>query len=183
MTAEKDANAVDIIGRFGTPDAEWTADYPWTRYRGPQPWPCPGDWLLDEPEGTIIRWIRYPDVGEGHGTASVVDRKVLDHDGISDHRAEEAWLSCEDIADSMREETQKWTLEIKNTEVFSRVEPDFDELLGAVAEALGLFGVGGDWQAVDPTTGRLPPEQRRERTIERRKESNESLDAFGGDSE
>jgi thiamine pyrophosphokinase len=178
-----EANARDIAGIFDRPDAEWTAEYPWTRYRGPDPWPCPGAWLLTEPEGLYVRWIRYPEVGIDHGTTSTVDTEVLDYGAVDDHRAEEAWLIGDDIADSIREETIKWTLEVDNTEVFARVEPAWDDLMAAVAEALRRFEADEEWAAVEPESGRLPPEQRRQRELEQRKASNQSLGEFGGDDE
>jgi hypothetical protein len=43
---------------------DWTDEYETTTYRGPQPYPVPGAWVLGMVEGDGIGWKHFPGVGE-----------------------------------------------------------------------------------------------------------------------
>jgi hypothetical protein len=138
--------------------------------------------VINEPEGLANRWQRYPGIGEGQGTDyDVLQALDEDYDAYNDARAEDAFLIGDDVGDSIRDESIRWRLSIANETVFRRVEPEWCDLLAACAEALSKYANGGDWQAVAPDTGALPAEEQREREIERRKESNQSLSDWGSD--
>lgn len=173
--------------RFDPPEAAWTDEYEWTRYRGPQPYPVPADWVLRIVEGDGIGWYRFPGLGEGLAK----DTEVRDVLGIGDDyedalaEADEAWLDYKIVeagGDGFDPEpdTVEHTLTIAGETVFRRVDPDRDDLMAAVAETLSKFTNGAEWRAVEPSTGRLPDDLKREQELERRRERNASLDGFGG---
>lgn len=173
---------------FGNPEAGWTDTYDWTRYRGPQPYPCPGAWVLGLVEGDGIGWRRYP---EHNGDAHEHDDDVLDEidaDDVGEVRgdATRATLINELVEFSQRdpdETSVEHRLSIAGEDVFRRVDPTTEDLFGSVAEALARFDAGeavaefaGD---VEPTTGRPPAGVQSQREIERRESENRSLEAFG----
>lgn len=167
------------MSRFGEPDAEWTDDYPWTRYRGPQPYPCPGDWVLGAPEMLAYGWYFYPDIGRQNETDNdVADAFGQNYDGYNDALEGRAFLIAEDTADSIREETISWRLSIDGEDVFERVEPDSEDLWATVAEILQRYSDGVDYDDLAPESGRLTQAERREQQLEARKESNQSLGDF-----
>jgi len=175
----KEQHRVDTIGRWDPPEAEWAEEYDWTRYRGPAAYPCPGAWVLDEPEGLAYSWLWFPEIGEDYGTESSAFDD-LEYSSIDSYREARAFLIGEDVAESLREEEIEWTLSIDNVDVFVRRDLEQDELMGAVAEVLSRYP-DGDWRDVTPTAGSPPPEVVRERELEQRREENESLDDFATD--
>jgi len=159
------------------PNHDWTDDYPVATYNR-APYPAPGGWVFTEPEGLAYRWVRYTG-GVGEGRTSQYDiYDEVDADVREQAFGEDAFLIGEDIGDGFRDETIQWRLTIGNEDGFKRVEPDWPDMLAAVAEALDRYP-DGDWQDVAPNSGELPPEVKREREIERRKDENESLGAWG----
>lgn len=169
---------------FDAPDAEWTDVFAWTRYRGPQPYPCPGSWVLGIVDADGVGWKRFPGVG---------DPLEHDDDVIDEHDTE---VYNEDMAEraSLRNETENFdirdpgaeemrhTLKIAGEKVFSVVEPDSEELFAGVAEALARYDAGeeiGEFAAdVEPDSGRPPDGEQSEQTLERKREENNSLDDF-----
>lgn len=172
----KEQHRVDTIGQWDPPEADWAAEYDWTRYRGPAAYPCPGAWVLDEPEGLAYSWLWFPEIGDDYGTESSAFDD-LEYSSIDSYREARAFLIGEDVAESLRDEEIEWTLSIDNVDVFVRRDLDQDELMGAVAEALSRYP-DDDWRDVTPTAGSPPPEVLRERELEQRREENESLDEF-----
>jgi len=196
---QKEQHRLGTINRRDPPEGDWASDYDWTRYRGPDPWPVPGGWVFESPEAGG-NWEYFGDAGVGHDDDnSILDVMEADDDvadpygRLNEQRGERAWLNVEtanpeDV--SLRnpaDEELKWTLQIGNVEVFSRVEPDRSDLMGAVAEALAAYHEGDLDERVDeimPTTGRVPDDVREQQELEQREEENESLDEFvtdGGD--
>lgn len=166
--------------RFDPPEAEWTDEYEWTRYRGPDPWPCPADWVFNDADALGAGWYRYPGIGEGHAKdAEVVE--IVGYDDIEEHREEMALLVGEDAGSSRREERIEWRLSVKGETVFRRVNPNRADLMAAVAETLSRYSNGSmSWRSVEPSTGSVPDDVKRERELEKRREQNASLDGFGG---
>jgi hypothetical protein len=170
---------------FGEPEADWTDDYAWTRYRGPQPWPCPADWALDIVEGDGTIWQRYPGVGEGLELADDVygvfeTEGGFDDEAYNDAREERAFLTREaiDVSHRRGEETVEWKLTIDNETVFRRVDPEFNDVLKAAAEALSKYSNGADYSEVLPSTGSVPEDLQFERELEERIEENQTFDDF-----
>lgn len=168
---------------FDEPDADWTDDHQWTRWRGPQPYPVAADWVLAHVEGDGILWRRYPGIGEGMGKESEIldvlgdDGLVIDEDAdVSAYLTndiEGEWSIRDDEAPSLEQH-----FEIDGETVFRRVEPTEADLYGSVAEALARYSSGGEWQAVEPESGQPPEDVQREREVEARRESNQSLGEF-----
>jgi len=170
---------------LGEPDSGWTDTFAWTRYRGPQPYPCPGAWVLGLVEGDGIGWKRFPGLGE----PLEYDGDVLDEHGTdvcNDEMAERASLINEietfDRRDPDAEEIRH-TLKIDGEEVFSVVNPDDEELFASVAEALSRFDAGERIDAfaaeIKPTTGTVADGEQSKRELERKREQNNSLEDFG----
>lgn len=164
---------------FGEPDDDWTDDYTWTRYRGPQPWPVPADWVLKD----AGLWQRFPGIGEGlqshHDVHDALDK---DLDAIEEARGVESYLLDELLEFDQRRgiEIHEWKLVIAGETIFRREDPDFEDVLAATAEALSRCSNDQGLDDVVPSSGRPPEDVREEREIERRKEANEWLDAFAG---
>lgn len=193
---QKEAHRLGTINRWDPPDADWAAEYDWTRYRGPDPWPVPGGWVFKDPEGGGW-WEYYGELGEGHHSTNDI-RDKLDADGfeyyeideaLEDARGPYAWLSVETANPdevsirNLEAEELEWSLEIDKTEVFRRVEPERDDLMATVAEALAAYHEGDLEERLDelvPKTGRKPDDVLEQEALEQRKAENESLDGFGG---
>ncbi|QIO25479.1 hypothetical protein [Haloarcula sp. JP-L23] len=144
-TDAKEQHRLGTIGRWDAPEADWAADYDWTRYRGPDAYPVPGAWVLSNVEGDGVVWERYPDVGEGRASPNdVLD--AVDGDLYDEYRSGNAVLSHEIVNedDPMEDWEYEQQLTIGGTTVFQRVEPDRDELLGNVATALAATDDGTD---------------------------------------
>lgn len=162
---------------FGDPDADWTDDYDWTRYRGPQPWPVPEDWVLEDPE----IWQHFPDVGEGmESHHDVYDALDEDRDEIEDARGVEAYLLDDLLEFDQRRgiEVHEWELAIGGDTIFRREDPDFEDVLAATAEALSRYSNDQDLDDVCPSSGRPPEDVREQRELERKQAENQGLDAF-----
>jgi|GEM_PF-2098593 hypothetical protein len=167
------------MSRFDEPEADWTDEYTWTRYRGPQPYPCPGGWVLNIPEMMAVSWVYFPDIGSVNETESDVrDAFGMNDDGYEDARSAEAFL-LGDTVGPISEETICWQFTIDGEEVFERVDPDHDDLYGAVAEALAKHSRGESFEDVSPKTGRLTEAEQKQRETDQRRESNQSLGDFG----
>ncbi|WP_135306328.1 hypothetical protein [Haloarcula amylovorans] len=145
--SEKEAHRLGTMGRWDAPDADWAAEYDWTRYRGPDAYPVPGDWVLDLVEADGIIWYRYPDAGEGHANDNdVLDSFESDYDGYNDARGETAMLGNDVVNEhvSMKDWELEQQLTVDGTTVFDRVEPETDELYANVAAALAAIDNGTD---------------------------------------
>lgn len=183
-TDQKEEHRLGTINRWDPPEADWAAEHDWTRYRGPQPYPVPADWVLDEPEGGAVGWYHFPNIGEGHGTSTdVYDTFDPDYDAIEEARGERAFLINDIVEDSRNGPViLEHEFSIAGETVFSRIDPNDEELWATVADALTRYA-GGDsveeiaadigWQS-----GRLSTEERERRRQERRREENQSLEAF-----
>lgn len=190
---EKEQHRVGTIGRWDAPEDDWAADHDWTRYRGPKPWPVPGGWVFDDPEGGGM-WQYFGDAGVGHDDDhSILDEFEADDEiddrfeALNEARGPRAWLTAETANPdevSMRnpeDEEIKWTLDVAGTTVFRRVEPDRSDLMAAVAEALAAYHSDSLDERADeivPTTGRKPDEQLSEETLEKRREENQNIGDF-----
>jgi len=168
---------------FDEPDEEWTDEYAWTRYRGPQPYPVPADWVLNLPEEGGAMWYRYPGVGQGlQSDDDVYEVFEPDDEAYNDARGETAFLMPEVVDEDRRarEVTQKWELTIGGETVFERVDPDYEELWATAAAALATYAGGTDVADLDcvPSSGRLPEEERQQREVEKRENENQSLGDF-----
>lgn len=169
---------------FGEPDADWTDEFAWARYRGPQPYPCPADWVLDEPEGSAVGWYRFPDVGEEYATTDdVYDALGPDYDGIEKARGTMAMLVNDIVEDSLNGPViLKHELSIGGETVFSRIDPSDEELWATVADALTRSADGDSVEEIAADigwqSGRVLAEERERRRQERRREANQSLEAF-----
>lgn len=170
---------------FDDPDADWTDEYAWTRWRGPQPYPCPSDWVLNEPEGTIVVWNRFAGIGDGQETTDdVYEALDYEQDDIADARGERAVLMQEILDTSLRTRDPdiEHELTIGDETVFRRVEPDGDDLFAAVAEALARYSSGEEVatlaEEIVPDSGSVPDDIQRERDLDRREEENQSLEEF-----
>ena len=177
------------------PDADWTDEYAWTRYRGPQPYPVPGDWTLNLVEGDGVMWNRYP----AHGEGREMDDHVLEsfkeatdtyddpYEAYNDAREEWAGLGHEVLEwnAAERTETLKQVLKIEGNTVFERVEPDGEDLWKVTANALAQYDDGTPVEEIEVSfsTGSKPPDQLREEMIEQRQAENEYITNFGGDSD
>jgi hypothetical protein len=158
------------------PDADWTDKYPWTRYRGPQPYPVPEDWVLNIVEGDATVFYRYPDLGQDHETDDeVVDTFAPEYEGVNEARGAAASVT---IDHDRNGDELPYSLQIDNEVVFQRVEPDTEDLWRAVAEVLARFARGEDYQDIAPTTGSPPESVLRERKLEQRQEENKQLSEF-----
>lgn len=172
---------------FGEPDADWTDEWPWTRYRGPQPWPVPGDWVLGDVEADGAMWQHFPGHGEGcENDHEVYDALDDDLDAIEDARGARAILLNELEEFDRREKNEAYThtLIIDGDEVIEAYDPEWDDLFESVAQALKRYESPGDPSMVEVESGKLTDEQRREKEIEARRQENQSLGAFareGGD--
>jgi len=170
---------------FGEPDAGWTDEYPWTRYRGAQPYPCPADWVLGLVEGDGIGWHRYPGIAEGHDHQRDVVDLFDDYDAREDAHAERATL-LNDIVEgaSIRDEDDvKHELSIDGETVFVRIDPEMSDLMATVAEVLARYS-GGEALGVIAdglsfSTGRPPARVVEQNAVEQREEQNQSLTDFG----
>lgn len=164
---------------FGEPEAEWTDDYEWGRYRGPQPWPAPAGWVISDE----AFWQRYPGIGEGMGSNYDVDQ-ALDEDleAVAEARDVEAYLLDELLEFDPRKEVEvtEWELVVAGETVFRRVDPAWDDLLATTAEALSRYANDQDLDGLEPETGDPPADVQKARETERRQETNESLADFGG---
>lgn len=195
---DKEAHRLGTIDRWDPPEGDWAAEHDWTRYRGPDPFPVPGGWVFKDPEEGGW-WQYFGDAGVGHPYDSGIldefkeDPSVEDpYDELEVYRGPYAWLTVETANPeevtprSYENERLQWTLEIAETEVFSRVEPDRSDLMAAVAEALAAYHEGDLEERVDeiaPVSGSKPPEVREQERLEERKQSNQSLGDFSGGDE
>lgn len=158
------------------PDADWTDEYPWTRYRGPQPYPCPEDWVLNIVEGNATVFYRYPDLGQEYETDDeVADTFAPEHEGVNEARGETASVT---IDHDRNGDELPYSMQIDNEVVFQRVDPNPEDLWATVADVLARVARGEDYQDVAPTTGNPPATVLRERKLERRKEENQQLTEF-----
>jgi len=166
---------------FDEPDAEWTDEYDWARYRGPQPYPTPGGWVLGTPEVLACGWYCYPDIGPNHGLNDEVREAFgKNDDGYNDARSGRAML-IGDPVDDAREETIKWEFTVDGETVFESVDPDDENLWSVVAEVLQRHSDGREYSDCEPPSGRPPgltEAERKERETEQRKQNNASLGDF-----
>jgi hypothetical protein len=158
------------------PDADWTDEYQWTRYRGPQPYPCPEDWVLNIVEGDATVFYRYPDLGQQYETDDeVVDTFAPEYEGMNEARGEAASVTIDYDRNGAE---LPYSLQIDNEIVFQRVDPEPEDLWATVAETLARFARDEDYQDIAPTTGSPPASVLRERETEKRKEENQQLTEF-----
>lgn len=181
-TEQKEEHRLGTINRWDPPEADWAAEYDWTRYRGPEAYPVPGAWVLSIVEGDGIIWYRYPEVGVGKDSDTDVHEALNSDDEYNDLRSAMASLgnTIVDEDRQAREVTLEQELTIEGKTVFRRVEPDSDELYANAAAALKTYDEdpGTDEFALSWQTGRLPDDIREEQKLERRKEQNNSLGDF-----
>lgn len=193
---QKEEHRLGTIHRWDPPEGEWAAEFDWTRYRGPAPWPVPGGWVFKDPEEGGW-WQYFGDAGVGHDSDdSILDELEADdavedpYEALEEARGVYAFLGVEtanpdevSLRDSEDEELE-WTLEVAGIEVFRRVEPDRSDLMAAVAEALAAYHEGEleeRREAIVPESGRKPDDVLEAEALERRQEENESLDDFATD--
>jgi len=195
-TDQKETHRLGTINRWDVPEGDWAAKHDWTRYRGPAPWPVPDGWVFKDPEEGGW-WAYFGDAGVGHHTDDSIlealqdDESVADPydamDELRDQHGEYAHLSVETANPdevSLRnpeDERLEWTLDIDEAEVFTCVEPDRTDLMGAVATALAAYHEDELESRIDeimPSSGKRPDDERAEETIEQRKEHNQSLGDF-----
>jgi hypothetical protein len=167
---------------FGDPKPDWTDDYQWARFRGPQPYPAPADWVLDDVEGDGISWTRFPGVGEPFTSDHEVRDHIDDWEALEEACAERAFLidELEEFNPRKKIEVHEHTFSIDGEDVFSAVDPDFEDLMATVAECLAQFSGGRDVSAIDEfpeTAGPDDGESEAER-VARRKEENQPLGDF-----
>lgn len=193
QTDQKEEHRLATINRWDVPDGDWAAEYDWTRYRGPDPWPVPGGWVFKDPEGGGW-WQYFGDLGVGHAKDdSILDELKEDdsvedpYEALDDARGEYAYLEVETANPdevSLRnpeDEELEWTLEVDGADIFRRVEPDRSDLMEAVAQALDAYHAGElDERAKEivPESGRKPDDIQEQEELERVKEENESIDDF-----
>lgn len=193
---EKEENRIGTANLRGAPDDDWTEEYPWTRHRGPDPWPVPGGWIFKNPEGGGW-WIYYGEAGIGHDFNNSIREELEEETTIEEasqriteirkENGERASLHVEtanpDEVSRKNPEDEKleWEFKIEETTLFKRVEPDRADLMEAVAEGLQAYHDGTLDDKKDeilPSSGKKPEKQRKQEKIERRKEQNSSLDQF-----
>lgn len=193
---QKESHRIGTINKWDAPDGDWAADYDWTRFRGPTPWPVPGGWVFKTPEGGGW-WVYFGDIGVGHGRDDTIldelkaDDSVDDpHEAMKDLRSEytqPAYLETE-MANpdevSMRnpeDEETLYTLKIDGQTVFSRIDPTHPDVMGSVAKALTAYH-NDDLEAqiddIMPSTGRHPEPEEEQADVDRRQEENRPLDDF-----
>lgn len=193
LTEEKEQHRLGTIGRWDPPDGDWAAEYDWTRYRGPDPWPVPGGWVFGDPEEGGW-WKYYGELGVGHANDNSILDALKEDETVTDPYEEleaaqgpYAYLNVEtanpdevSIRNHENEEYE-WAFKIGDTAVFTRVEPERSDLLAAVAEAL-MAAHEGDLDerrnSIAPTTGRAPETELKKKAIEQRREENSSLSEF-----
>jgi len=189
----KEEHRLRTINRWDPPQGDWAAEVDWTRYRGPAPWPVPDGWVFKDPEGGGW-WAYFGDAGVDAATDDDVfdafeeDESVDDPlQALEDARGPLAYLRTETANPdevslrNLKDEKLEWTLEVDDTEVFSSVEPDRPDLMGAVAEALHAYHADElDERAAEikPSTGEKPAAVREAETLEERKQGNQSLGDF-----
>lgn len=195
----KEDHRLGTINKWDAPDAEWAAEYDWTRSRGPPPWPVPGGWVFKDAEGGGW-WQYYGDAGVGeHSDNSIRETFEADDayadldevtDALSDARGEYAYLNMEAANPdevslrNLEDEETEWSLEIADRVVFRRVEPDRADLMAAVAKALDAYHRGEldeEIEAIVPASGSKPADVLEQEDIDRRQAENESLGSFGSD--
>jgi hypothetical protein len=158
------------------PDANWTDEYAWTRYRGPQPYPCPEDWVLNIVEGDATVFYRYLDLGQDYETDDeVVDTFAPKYEGMNEARSEVASVT---IDYDRNGDELPYSMQIDNEVVFQRVDPDPEDLWATVAEVLARVARGEDYDDMYLTTGSPLASVLRNRELERRKEENQQLTEF-----
>jgi len=187
---QKETNRVGTINSFGTPDETWTAEYPWTRYRGPAVFPVPGDWVLSIVEGDGTSWYYMDEYGDGVGSEHAV-YDALDEDPS----IEDPFIACEDIrlasadltrlpasveSDAGADNAADWEFTINSITIFRRTDPARDDLYAAVADALAQFDAGESPRNISVSfdTGTLPEDVQEQHEIEQRKQNNKSLTSF-----
>lgn len=195
---QKEANRLGTINRWDPPEDDWAAEYPWTRYRGPDPWPVPGGWVFEDPEEGGW-WQYFGDAGVGHPDSDSI-REALEADAsvedpynalndLREQHGEYAYLSAETANPdevglrNLEDEQLEWTLEVDGTDVFRRVEPDREDLLAAVAEALAAYhedDLDERRDEIVPASGRKPQDVREQEELEARRRHNQSLEDFAG---
>ena len=193
---QKEQHRLGTINRWDPPEGDWAAEFDWTRYRGPPPWPVPGGWVFKDPEEGGW-WEYFGETGVGQYFDDTIleafqDGESVDdaHEALADAREDTyAYLSTEtanpDEVSLRNPEDEKieWALEVDGTEVFRRVEPDRPDLMAAVAEALAAYHEGALEERVDeivPSSGQKPESERRAEERERRAEENQHLGQFAG---
>lgn len=202
-TEQKEEHRIGTINRWDAPDADWAAEYDWTRFRGPDPWPVPGGWTFGDPEEGGW-WIYFGDAGVGHGNDNSILDELQEDESIEDafdamnelreEHGERASLAARtanpDEVSMMNPDAEEleWELKVDGAQVFRRVEPDRDDLMGSVAAALEAYHEGREdrFEEIVPETGRKPDDVLEQEKQERREEENDSLDEFvtdGGEPE
>jgi hypothetical protein len=194
IVEDKEAHRLGTISRWDPPEADWAADHDWTRYRGPQPYPVPEDWVLDTPEGGIVGWYHFPDVGEGQATVDdVYDEFEAEYhdwdayqDAVEEARGVRAFLSNDIVEDDRHGNViLEHELSIAGDTIFRRVDPSETELWARTAEALSRYAEDDDVEEIAKDigfqSGRLPDELQEEREKDRRREENAGLDEFAPD--
>ena len=193
VTEQKEQHRLGTINRWDAPDGNWAAEYDWTRYRGPDPWPVPGDWVFKDPEGGGW-WQYFGNVGVGHHSSDSILDELKDDESVEDPcgaldelRGPHAYLKVETANPdevslrNLEDEKIEWTLKVDGTEVFRRVDPDRPDLMGAVAQALHAYHTGdleGNIAEIVPASGRKPKDIREQEDLEERKQNNQSLGDF-----
>jgi len=183
---QKEENRLGTIGQFGTPETDWTAEYAWTRYRGPAAHPVPGGWVLGDVEADGVGWSYFGDAGVGEHSDNVLDDLLENPDiddgseAFEDLREAEAWLvnTPVDTSPLDRDPDVEHELVVAGERVFRRIDPDPVDLDETVAEALDAFHRDEDLGDIAPSSGRKPDEVRKRKPVEKRREQNTSLGRF-----
>lgn len=192
--SDKIANRVGSVDDLDTdlPEDAWTADYPWTRYRGPEPFPVPGGWIITIVECNGAGWHNYGELGVDHSSEAGI-REELEADAsvknpynrLDDAHGIHATLMNKpeqgpNVAQKERDRAREWKFSIDNTLIFRRVEPEREDMYATVAEALAAYSEGTAVAEISatPSTGRPPAEVQKQREVEQREASNQDLSDF-----
>lgn len=125
----------------------WADDYPTTTYRGPDPYPVPEDWVLNNVEMDGVIWYRYADAENGQEAEHESD---IDPDVTYQGPSNVAMLTADPDPNDVDTVTQKF--DIDGDPVFTVTDPGgeslWDEVMGCVAEVLARVARGEDYDAV-----------------------------------
>lgn len=130
---------------FDEPDADWADEYAWTRYRGPQPYPVPEDWVLQMVEGDGVMWQRHPEHGQDAAHDSDLPDEAWPLDPEDHASLGHEWPAGADIM----QEDPYHELTINGEIALVVVDgADSDDWWRAIAETLARYARGEDYETV-----------------------------------
>lgn len=126
----------------------WTEKYPTTTYRGPDPYPVPEDWVLNNVEMDGVIWYRYDDAENGHEAEHESD---VDPDVTYEGPDDVAILAAEPDPNNLEVVTKKF--DINGDPVFTVADPGgvdmWNEIMACVAEVMARVARGQDYSDVE----------------------------------